>query len=677
MSSIKPEIPHELDAIVLECLEKDPRERTQSMAQVALDLKKHKRDTSRQRASRITAARQVQKLSGGSRPLEGSRPSRRSSPVWIAASLLLFIATAIFATLYVTRPSNEAETVRSNILPPEGSSFAMQSASLAGGHLALSPDGRKLAFAATDSLGKTRLMVRAMNALVAKELPGTEGATYPFWSPDNRFIGFFQSGKMKKIEAAGGPPMTICDAADGRGGAWSQDGMIIFSNSMGPVHRVPAAGGAVADVTTLDASRGEKTHRWPHFLPDGKHFLYFSRTTVGGIESKEDGLFVASLDGAVNKRLMQAKGNVEYASGYLIYIREKTLMAQPFDLGALVTSGDAFTVAEPVEYDVGFNRAVFSASRNGMLVYQEAVAARSGYQLEWFDRAGRSLGKVAEPLAFGWPVLSPDGRKLIFDLVDAHSENRDIWMYDMARGTKSRCTFDSFQDHFAIWSPDGSRIVFCSNRPGHFDLYEQSSSGAGAEELFFASPKDKFPLDWSPDGRFVAYAELNESEDLWIIPVEGERKPFAFLQGSFDEDAPQFSPDGRWLAYESNESGNWELYVCPFVIPEEGSGATQARKWQVSMSGVANGSSPKWNPNGMELFYISSDNKLMAAEVRTGGQTFDVGAVRQLFDVKANGPVFVGVSADGRKFLLGIQAGAQAVSPLTLITHWDAEPSKR
>ena len=678
MSSIKPEIPPELDAIVLECLEKDPRERTQSMAQVALDLKKHKRDTSRQRASRITAARQVQKLSGGSRPIEGPRPLRRPSPVWIAASLLLFIAAAIFATLYVTRPSNEAETVRSHVLPPDGLTFATQSTGLGGGHLALSPDGSKLAFVAADSLGKNHLMVRAMNALVARALPGTEGATYPFWSPDSRFVGFFQSGKLKKVESAGKLPMTICDAADGRGGSWSQDGVIIFATSIGPMRRVSAAGGAVADVTTLDASRGDTTHRWPHFLPDGKHFLYFSRTTTGGIVRERDALFVASMDGTVNKLLMHAKGNVEYASGYLIYLREKTLMAQLFDLRTLETSGDALPVAEPVEYDVGYNRAVFSTSRNGMLIYLAGIGGQMSYQLEWFDRTGTSLGKVAEPLSFGWPVLSPDGRKLVFDLVDAQLGNMDIWMYDVVRGIKRRCSFDTSQDQYAIWSPDGSRIIYCSNRQGHFDLYEQSSSGAGTEELFFESPEDKFPLDWSPDGRFVVYATVKGSEDLWIIPVEGERKPFAFLQGSFDFDVPQFSPDGRWMAFVSNESGNWELYACPFVGPEERSPAAQAGKWQVSTNGVLIGPSPKWNPNGRELFYISSDSKLMAAEIQSGGPTFDVGAVRQLFDVKAKGQVaFAGVSGDGRKFLLGIQVVAESVGPLTLVTCWDAELGKK
>ena len=297
MTSIKPEIDPQLDAIVLECLEKDPRERTQSIAQVALDLKKYKRDTSRQRASRITAARQISKTAEGAQIIEGHEASRGFPIAWIAAASVFFICAVTFGVMYFNRPPTEVRTINAYMLPPEKLSFATHSGGLGGGHVALSPDGSMLTFVAVDSLGKTHLMVRALNALNAKELPATEGASYPFWSPDNRYIGFFQSGKMKKIEAAGGPSVTICDARDGRGGSWNQDGVIVFSNSSDPIYEVPAAGGAAIAVTKRDPSRNEQTHRWPHFLPDGKHFLYFSRSSFGGVEREEDACFVGSLDG--------------------------------------------------------------------------------------------------------------------------------------------------------------------------------------------------------------------------------------------------------------------------------------------------------------------------------------------------------------------------------------------
>ena len=678
MTSIKTEIDPELDAIVLECLEKDPRERTQSMAQVALELKKYKRDTSRQRASRVTAARQVTKPSEDPHLVENPKPSTRYPFAWIVTSLGFFIAAVTLGIMYFNRPSPEVNTTKSHILPPEKLSFGTASIGIGGGHLALSPDGRMLAFVAADSLGKTRLMVRALNALDATELPGTEGATYPFWSPDSRYIGFFQSGKMKKIEAAGGPPVTICDAANGRGGSWNRNGVVIFSSAVDPIYQVPATGGTGAAVTKLDTSRAEKTHRWPHFLPDGKHFLYFSRTTSGGVEREEDAVFVASLDGKVNKRLMHAKGNVVYACGYLIYLREKTLLAQPFDLGRLETSGDAIPIAEPVEYDIGYNRAVFSVSNNGMLVWHESIA-HSGFQLEWFDRTGTSLGKIGQPAKYSYIAVSPDGKKLAFDLVDSQSGNMDIWIYDMVRGLKNRFTFDSSQYQVAAWSPDGSRIVFGSNRKNHSDLYLKASSGAGAEEILLESAEDKYPFDWSADGRFVVYAEIKGgTENLWILPVEGDRKPYLFLQTAFDGDVPQFSPDGRWIAYQSNESGNWELYVRPFIGADGRSVVGEGGKWQVSTNGVGTDSPPKWNRNGKELFYLSSDNSLMAAEIVADGATFDVGAVRPLFKLKGTRLVnFAAVSADGQKFLIGIQVGAQSVPPLTLVTNWDAGLKKK
>ena len=685
MSSIKPEIDPTLDAIVLECLEKDPRERTQSIAQVALDLKRCKRESSRQRVSRVTAARPIAKPPAGySQDTAVVKPAGGSPRLpWIVAALFL-IGMVTFGVLYFKRPSTEVQTIRSYILPPERLTFATQSSGAGGSHLALSPDGSMLAFVAADSSGKTHLMVRALNVLNAKELPATEGASYPFWSPDNRYIGFFQSGKMKRIEASGGPSVTICSASDGRGGSWSQDGVIIFSPSAGdPIYQVPAAGGAATAVTKLDSSHRETTHRWSHFLPDGKHFLYFSRSSFGGVEREEDALVVASLNGKVNKRLMPTKGNVVYASGCLIYLREKTLLAQPFDASKLETSGDAIPIAEPVDYDLGFNRAVFSVSQNGILIYKSSTL-QSGFQLEWFDRTGKSLGKIAEPAEYASVALSPDEKKIAFDFYDYQSRNMDIWLYDIARTLKTRFTFDPSADGYPVWSPDGSRIIFNSDRRGHLDLYQKTTSGAGVEEILLESLEEKFPLDWSPDGKFLAYDvyDLKGVGDLWILPLDpkvagGDRKPFAFLQSEFEEYYCQFSPDMRWISYESNESGNWELYVRPFIGEDEQPAINQTRKWQVSTNGASFSNINKWNQNGKELFYQSNDNKLMAAEVKTSGSTFEVGAVQPLFEVKAKGTVvFYDVTADGQKFLMGVRITGESVPMLTLVTNWDAELKK-
>jgi serine/threonine protein kinase len=686
MSSIKPEIDPTLDAIVLECLEKDPRERTQSIAQVALDLKRYKRESSRQRVSRVTAARPItQPPVGYSQDKTAAKPAGGSSrPAWII-SVLFFIVAVTFGILYFKRPSTEVQTISSYILPPEKLTFATQSGGGGEGNLALSPDGSILAFVAADSSGKTRLMVRGLHTLIAKELPTTEGASYPFWSPDNRYIGFFQSGKMKKIEASGGPSVIISDAPTARGASWNQDGVIIFEpNWTDPLYQVPASGGMATKVTTLDTVHHEITHRWPHFLPDGKHFLYFARSSFGGVEREEDALVVASLDGKVNKRLMPAKGNEVYASGYLIYLREKTLMAQPFDADKLEISSDAIPIAEQVEYDLEYNRAVFSASQNGMLVYQPSTT-QAGFQLEWFDRTGISLGTIAEPADYGGVALSPDGKKIAFDVYDSQSRNRDIWLYEIARGLKTRFTFDPSVDQYPVWSPDGSRIFFHSDRRGHYDVFQKATSGAGVEEILLESPQTKYAYDWSSDGKFIAYAELDMKTklDLWILPLDNkeagrDRKPFVFLRTEFDENVPQFSPDMCWISYESNESGRWELYIRQFLGADGQPVSNQTGKWQVSTNGLIDYSVVKWNRNGKEIFYMSTDNKLMVAEVKASGSTFDVGAVRPLFEVKSKtGFNLYDVTADGQKFLIGIPVSAQSIPPLTLVTSWDAGLKKK
>ena len=677
MSSIRSDMDPALDAIVLDCLEKDPRERTQSMAQVALDLKRFRRESSRHRASRVLAARPGGIAADSHRQEGGPAKSLGGSPrvPWIVASLfgIGMIASWI---LYFGRPQAEVQTVVSHILAPETAAFATQSGGTGEGQLALSPDGTMLAFVGSDSLGRTRLMVRRLSALLVRELPATDWASYPFWSHDNRFIGFFQSGKMKKIEASGGPPVTICDAPDARGGSWNQDGIIVFSpTALGPIHRVDASGGVPAAVTRLDSTRHETTHRWPHFLPDGRHFLFYSRSSFGGVEREEDALGVASLDGTVSKRLMPAKGNVEYTSGHLLYLREKTLMAQPYDASTHATSGDAFPIAESVEYDLAFNRAVFTASRNGILIYQ-ASAPGAGFQPEWLDRKGASLGKVTEPLEYGFLGLSPDGKVIAFDVYDDKSRNRDVWLYESGRGLRTRLTFEPSADEYPVWSPDGRRIVFHSDRGGRHGLFVKSTSGAGAEEPLLESSQGVFPLDWSSDGRFIAYTALDKNTgfDLWIVPVDGDRTPRAFLQTQFAEDALQFSPDMRWIAYRSDESGSYELYVRPFPGVDRQPATDQTGKWQVSTDGISLNSWIRWNRNGKELYYLSNANKMMAAEIRASGSMIEVGAVRSLFEVKAKGQVFWDdVTPDGQKFLVHIQVSGAVGSLLTLVTNWDAE----
>ena len=681
ISSVKPEFPPELDAVVLECMEKDANERAQSAKQVSIDLKRFKRESSRSRISRITPAHPFSKgvatepaeiSSSGERKLSG----KLLQFPWIAA-ILFFVGTVTFAALYFLQPSQKRATVRSSLLAPENSVYSSYQG---GGHYALSPEGSKLAFVAMDSSRRDYLWVRPLNSLTALVLPGTEGAIYPFWSPDSRFIGFFSSGKMKKIEATGGPPLTICDVTDPRGGTWGQDGIIIFApNWIGGLQLVSAAGGVPTIATKLDSSRRDQTHRWPWFLPDGKHFLYFSRAGSGGAERGDDAIYVASLDGKFNSRLFTASSNVAYASGHILFVRQSVVMAQPFDHNSLNLTGEAFPIAEHVGYDIDFNRGHFTVSENEIFAYGSG-ASTSGVELQWFDRAGKQLKMVGKPALFGGGQLSRDEKKLAISVWDAQSRTRDIWIYDLVRDVRTRSTFDPGVEDYAVWSADGNRIIYGSDKKKHTDIYQKAVSGAGGEELLFESTLEKYPTDVSSDGRFLLYYAAGDPKtrtDVWILPLVGERKPFPFLQTEFEEYDAQFSPDGKWISYISNESGRYEMYVKPFA----GSGADAARegKWQLSSNGVSNAviAAARWRGDGREIYYLSEDRRIMVAEVKATGSSLEVGVVKQLFDVKSRSVVYMpAASVDGRRFLLGLPLSHSA-TPLTLVQNWAEELKKK
>ncbi len=676
MSSIKPEMDPSLDAIVLECLEKDINERAQSIKQISVDLKRYKRESSRQRVSRITAARPILQPSKVLESSEGSKSSK-TFPLLLIVSAFCFVGMITFATMYFIRPAMNKTVVRSSLLPPERSSY---SSFQGGGQFALSPDGLKLAFVAADSSGKNRLWVRALNSVTALPLQGTEGGVFPFWSPDNRFIGFFASAKLKKIEASGGPTMTICDAADGRGATWNQDGIIVFApNWIGGLSQVSSAGGTPAVLTKLDTSRREQTHRWPSFLPDGKHILYFSRSSAGGTETEADAICVSSLDGKVNNRLFSASSNMAYASGYILFMRQSAVMAQPFDQNSLALTGEAFPIAEQVGYDVGFNRGHFAVSGNGVFVFHTGTST-TGLQLEWFDRTGKQLKTVGEVSGVGGGQLSRDEKKLAISLFDPRSRNRDIWIYDLTRNVPTRFTFDQGVEDYPVWSPDGNNIIYCSDKKGHLDIYRKAVNGEGDDELLYESTLDKFPSNWSSDGRFLLYYTAGDPKtktDVWVLPLvpngaDGEKKPVPFLQTEFEEQDPQFSPDGKWIAYISTESGKYETYMRPFPGP--------GGKRQISTAGVSPVGTviaALWRRDGKELYYNSDDRKIMAAEIKTFGSSLEVGAVKPLFDAQSKGINWiVAVSADGSRFITVTEKG-QASAPITLVLNWDEELKRK
>ncbi len=662
MSSVRPEIDPALDAIVLECLEKDPNERTQAARQVAVDLKRYRRESSRQRASRITGTRPVTVLPAAARggvPEPEPRPRAPLTP-WIASSVLFVLLVALAIIHFRETPSADP-VINASILPPGHTTFLNAND---GGHIALSPDGTMLAFVASDSAGRNSLWLRPLSLGLAQQLPETDGAEYPFWSPDSRFIGFFAGGKLKKVAASGGPPFAICDAPNGRGGTWSGEDVILFSprfDNTG-LYRVSAAGGDATPVTATDSSRNETNHRWPLFLPDGKHFLY---TTQAKSRTSEysGAMYVASLDGSMNKLLVKISSNMAFDGKRILYVRQRSLVEQPFDLGKFEFSADAVPVAEQIEYSTDKSRGMFSISHDGMLIYQ----AGENYQRVpvWYDRNGKRLSVVSDRSVSLWGRISPDGTKIVLDSPDPQVKTSDIWVLDLIRGVSTRFTFDRGDDLAPVWSPDGRRIIFSSDRSGQLSLYTKNSSGTESEELLLTTGEPLLAADCTPDGRYLLYQSvgLKTNWDLWVLPLEGERKPTAFLKTEFNEQDARYSPDGRWVAYTSDESGKDEIYVRPFPV---GSG-----KWQISVNG---GHIPMWRRDGKEIIYSVQDGSVMSAEVDGTGSTFVVGTVKSLFAVPLSiGAPLSDITADGQRFLMFPVPGGQAVPPLTLVTNWDVQ----
>ena len=649
ISAVRPMMPPEMDHIVSGCLAKDRDERFQTAHDVKLQLKWI-----------ATSGSQL-------RP-----PSARSSRErWILGSLVILLLAALAAV--TLRPSREAApTTWSSILAPEGTSFAYFA-----GPVAVSHDGRRLVFVATTSDGQDVVWVRALDAPTARALPGTAGASYPFWSRDDRQIGFFTAGKLKTTEAGGGPVVTLCDAAGARGGTWNASGVILFATTWGGIKRVPVSGATPTEITKPDPTMGVRSHRWPLFLPDGRHFLYLASNFRGG-SGEIASINLGSLDSSESRVLFHARSNAAYIPGHILFVRNRLLMAQPFDELQLEVRGEPFPIAEQVQYDELTWRGVFSSSANGILAYQGGNTGANSH-LVMLDRAGKPLRTVGTPGDLVIHRISPDGQRVAVSVLDSSVVNYQLWIYDLFREKETRLTFGPHRSRNPAWAPDGKTLIFTMNKNGPYDLYEKRSDGTGSEELILESESYKYPTDWSADGRYVAFSSnsAQQKTSVWILPRFGERKPYIFLQGDHNAGEARFSPDGRWVAYTSDESGRAEIYVTPF--PQA------ASKWQVSAAG---GTSPRWRRDGKELFYLAADSKLMAAEVAPGGSILQVGAVHPLFPVLLRtGPSRFELSStseqigydsapDGSWFVVNAPP-AGIPPPITLITNWSADPKRR
>ncbi|HXD17652.1 MAG TPA: protein kinase [Vicinamibacterales bacterium] len=596
--------------------------------------------------------------------------ARGQRVAWGVAALAAIAAAVVAAIHFTERPPEAPSSIRIPVTPPPNDIFSPIPGTSTS--MALSPDGRKIVFLVASSSGDRTLAIRLLDRDDAQELPGTNGATGPFWSPDSRFVGFFAAdAKLRKIDITGGPPQTVCDVplSARNAGTWNDEGVILVAQNTGPLMQVRAGGGTLAPATTLDKTSNEVGHLSPWFLPDGRHFLYTAWTAAGSATSGT--VYVGSLGGST-RRIQVAISDAKaiYASGHLLYTRQSQLLAQPFDLEEYATTGDPVVVADNV-YGVS-GVAAFHASATGALAYRPDLTLQQT-RLTIVDRAGKPLAMVGEAADQTALEISPDGERVAVSVYDAAKQTRDLWIHDLHRNVATRLTFDAGDEWMSAWSPDGSRLAFSGARPAQLEVLQKPANGSGAEERLTSGTGNEYVSSWSADGRFILYyignAGSATSNDIWVLPTAGDRKPQPFLESAFPEANARFSPDGRWVAYRSDESGRREVYVVPFPGP--------GGKWPISTSG---GDFPRWRGDGRELFYLASGTSaLMAVPITASDASLEIGTPRRLFEVplrtnsyKGYGTGYVyDVFPDGQRFLIDVAVDERsAPPPIRVITNW-------
>ncbi|HEU5179322.1 MAG TPA: protein kinase [Candidatus Polarisedimenticolia bacterium] len=645
LSTIQPVAPAALEHVVRRCLEKDPEDRWQSAHDVAGELRW------------ISEAGSQSSSSG-----PAVQPRRkRSRLVPLAGMALAGLAAAALGWIAGSRmrPAPPApRMIRSVLLPPDGKTFNLIDNNI--GALTVSPDGRYVTYTVRGGDADNELWLRPLDSDAARPIPGTRGAQFPFWSSDSRMIAFFAEGKLKKVDLAGSPSVTLCDASGGRSGSWNPDGVILFApTAMSGIEQVSSAGGKPEPVTQLDEKKGETTHRWVSFLPDGRHFLYMAGSHSEGMRSETNAVYLGELGTDTKQLLLRVRSNAVVAGDSLLYVRDRILMGQKLDLRTFRLIGEPKPLAEGVGYDPQFFRASFGASSGDVVAYSTA-GSLGETQLAWFDRTGKRIGDVGRPGDFVDIAISPDGTHLALSILDPEAATSDIWVEDLKRNTRTRLTFDPVGERDPVWSPDGQRIVYLRTAKND-DLFIKPAAG-GTEEVLLRDESDKLATDWSRDGRLLVFQTTRNDHktgwDIATLDMTKKSEPQIYLQTEFDEINGKLSPDGRWMLYLSNESGRHEAYIAPFP----GTGA----KWQVSQGGVEGAD---WGMGGKEVIVVAPEVGLLSISVEPRGAGLEIGVPKLLLDVReaVNGAI----PRDAQRFLLALKPQSTKESPIFLINGWN------
>ena len=665
-SALRAPISPKVNELLRRCLQRDPKQRLRDIgdARIALEEETGAATSSSGQSPFEEKTALPNPTVGRSDETRHERGSKNVLSLYLPWALAAACAAAAGA-LALCAHAPETGVVRAKIAPPEGTNFWLESNGP--GPAVVSPDGRQIAFTAVDGAGKVNLYVRALDAGEPRILSGTEGAQYPFWSPDSRSLGFFTTGKLKTIEASGGSALALCAASEGKGGAWSSSGVILFAP--GPSNglaRVAEKGGDPVPVTKFDVARGDNSHRNPRFLPDGKHFLYVARSASSAAEGFP--VVFASLDGGPEKVLLRSPAAAQYASGRLLYLRETTLMARPMNAGNGSFTGDALPVADRITMPALQTAvAVFSASRNGVLGSQSARGELTS-RLQWYTRDGKPDGTLGDAGDYLSAVLSPDGKLAAVTVLEPSAGTYDVWILDVARGVRIRFTFDPGNDKLPVWSPDGRSIVFASNRKGHYDIYRKAVDGSAEEEAIAVSDADKFPTSWTPDGRTIVFMQAGKEPgaqpgtEIRTLALDGTRASELWMKTKADAVTSGFSPDGKWLPYSSDEAGRWEVYVTSFPRP--------GRKWQISTEG---GAYAFWRADGKEMLYHDMAGRLRMVSIDARGEGLEVGPPRPVVSAPGPSPAAPSFcpSADFQRVLV-VGEGQRANALLDLVLNWPA-----